>query len=437
MRIASSSAESNVGRKRRHNEDNFVAAPPVFAVADGMGGAQAGEVASELAADTVRETEFDPSASGIERVVTLIKAANLRVHDRAAVDAAASGMGTTMTVAMLDDDGSVVIGHVGDSRAYRLRDGELEQLTNDHSLVGELVRRGELTLQEAAVHPQRSVITRALGTEPDVDVDAFTVETRDGDVFLLCSDGLTSMVDPETIAGILRRHREHLDTAAHALIKAANDRGGDDNITAILFAVAEGDSDLTQQLPVVVPVPDPDLEDTLHPEDGVRLPDIVPAEVTMVVSADQLAKALQANQPPAPPPPPTPIPGPAPAEGSEAPDEVSAAPDETEAAAAAAAVPVAQPEDAKPPTTTLPAVAALGATAAVAPGGVSDPGEVSAPAPAPAPAWPAEAEAEAAAHESDAAPVERASPLRVSIAVLVIILLIVAIVLLVLDALPR
>src|SRR5262249_61179521 len=153
MRVASSSAESNVGRKRRHNEDSFVSAPPVFAVADGMGGAQAGEVASALAAGTVTETAGDPGAAPEERVVALIKAANVRVHERASSDASASGMGTTMTVAMLSDDGRVTIGHVGDSRAYRLRNDHLEQLTHDHSLVAELVRRGELTPDEAPVHP--------------------------------------------------------------------------------------------------------------------------------------------------------------------------------------------------------------------------------------------------------------------------------------------
>ena len=163
------------------------------------------------------------------------------MHQRAATDPAASGMGTTMTVAILQPDGKVAIGHVGDSRAYRLRDDQLEQLTDDHSLVAELVRRGELSPQEAAIHPQRSVITRALGTEADVDVDVFTVETRDGDVFLLCSDGLTTMVDAGTIERILVLNRGRLDAATHALIKAANDRGGDDNITAILFAVADGD----------------------------------------------------------------------------------------------------------------------------------------------------------------------------------------------------
>jgi PPM family protein phosphatase len=298
VRIGGAFAESDVGRKRRHNEDSYVSSPPVFVVADGMGGAQAGEVASALAAGTVGEIDHDPGADGLEQVTTLIKAANLRVHERATADASVSGMGTTMTVAMLQPDGMVAIGHVGDSRAYRLREGRLEQLTNDHSLVAELVRRGELSPEEAAVHPQRSVITRALGTEPDVDVDAFTVDTQNGDLFLLCSDGLSTMVDAETITGILARNYGHLEATAHALIKAANDRGGDDNITAILFLLADGDSE-PLAVPVLPPVPDPDDEDTLHPEDNVRLPDLPPAEVTMVVSAAEIAKALEAKDAPA------------------------------------------------------------------------------------------------------------------------------------------
>jgi serine/threonine protein phosphatase PrpC len=281
-----------VGRKRRHNEDSYVSNPPVFIVADGMGGAQAGEVASALAAGTVNEIDHDPGQDGLEQVVTLIKAANLRVHQRANADASASGMGTTMTVAMLQPDGMVAIGHVGDSRAYRLRDGRLEQLTDDHSLVAELVRRGELSPEEAAGHPQRSVITRALGTEPDVDVDAFTVDTKDGDVFLLCSDGLSTMVDPDTIAAILARNHGHLEAATRSLIKAANDRGGDDNITAILFLVADADRDPVT-VPLLPPVPDPTDEDTLHPEDNVRLPEIPPAEVTSVISAAEISKALE------------------------------------------------------------------------------------------------------------------------------------------------
>src|SRR5207245_1022553 len=147
-------------------------------------------------------------------VVQLIQEANRRVHQRATNDAAASGMGTTMTVALAGAGDVVAIGHVGDSRAYLLREGSLEQLTDDHSLVAELVRRGELSPEEAEVHPQRSVITRALGTDPDVDVDAFSVEAQPGDVYLICSDGLSDMVDERTLEEIVRRHRDDLDAAA-------------------------------------------------------------------------------------------------------------------------------------------------------------------------------------------------------------------------------
>jgi serine/threonine protein phosphatase PrpC len=269
--------ETDTGRKRRRNEDSFVCDPPLFAVADGMGGAQAGELASALAASALRE-RGDREPGGETQIVELVQEANRRVHQRALDDASASGMGTTMTVALFgEDDGSVTIGHVGDSRAYRLRDGRLEQLTDDHSLVAELVRRGELSAAEAEVHPQRSVITRALGTDPDVDVDTFTVPALPGDVFLLCSDGLTTMVSAEGIAELVLRHRDNLRSATRALIEAANDHGGDDNVTAVLFEVAKADEPGdTREAPVVVaapaPVPDPDEADTLHPEDRVISP---------------------------------------------------------------------------------------------------------------------------------------------------------------------
>src|SRR4051794_32760697 len=174
-----------------------------------MGGAQAGEVASSLAAAALRE-RGDGDGGGEERVADLIQEANRRVHQRAVNDESASGMGTTMTVALFHPDGSISIGHVGDSRAYLYRDSGLEQLTDDHSLVAELVRRGELSPEEAEVHPQRSVITRALGTDPDVDVDTFTVQALDGDLFLLCSDGLTTMLDAETLTAIVDRNRHDL-----------------------------------------------------------------------------------------------------------------------------------------------------------------------------------------------------------------------------------
>jgi protein phosphatase len=224
---------SHPGRRRRQNEDAYVVQPPLFAVADGMGGAKAGEVASGLAAAAVQESA-NVDASGEARVTSLIEEANRRVFRRATEDREASGMGTTMTVALVEDD-KVAFGHVGDSRAYLIRDGQLEQLTDDHSLVAELVRSGKLTPEEAETHPQRSVITRALGTEADVDVDTFSVEAAPGDLFLLCSDGLTSMVDDRTILDAVERHRQDLTAAAKALITAANRGGGEDNITVIFF----------------------------------------------------------------------------------------------------------------------------------------------------------------------------------------------------------
>src|SRR5437764_356686 len=230
--LGRTAAVTDTGRKRRHNEDVYVVDPPIFAIADGMGGANAGEVAAGLAADALR----GEGGRGAGAVVDLIQEANRRVYQRATEDAAASGMGTTMTVALLED-GRVRIGHVGDSRAYLLRDGELSQLTDDHSLVGELVRSGKLAPEEADTHPQRSVITRVLGTDPDVDVDTITIETRSGDLFLLCSDGLYSMVGNDRILELVERNRRDLDAAAKALVAAANRGGGDDNITVVAFEI--------------------------------------------------------------------------------------------------------------------------------------------------------------------------------------------------------
>jgi protein phosphatase len=178
-------------------------------------------------------------------------------------------MGTTMTVALVEDD-SVAFGHVGDSRAYLARAGAIEQLTEDHSLVAELVRGGKLSPEEAVDHPQRSVITRALGTDPDVDVDAFTVEPQAGDMFLICSDGLTTMVGDETILKVLEGHRGTLDEAAEELVKLANKAGGEDNITVIAFELTdepdERTVEQTQQLPAAAGADD---EDTLDELDAV------------------------------------------------------------------------------------------------------------------------------------------------------------------------
>jgi PPM family protein phosphatase len=278
------------GRKRRHNEDSYIHEPPLFAIADGMGGAKAGEVASGLAVEAL-QLRPDLSGDDVAYVVDLIQEANRRVYARAHEDADASGMGTTMTVALVDDASHrVTFGHVGDSRAYRVRDDALEQLTDDHSLVGELIRSGKLTREEAEVHPQRSVITRALGTDPNVDVDTFVVETQPGDIFLLCSDGLSGMVSDTTILKIVRDNRRDLPAAAKALVAAANRGGGDDNITVVVFALDGDEEETTRRMDAIAPPvadegegPEPDDEaDTLA---GIEAPAAVG---TMVVSVEEL-----------------------------------------------------------------------------------------------------------------------------------------------------
>jgi PPM family protein phosphatase len=259
MSIASYAGASDTGRKRRRNEDSYVIAPPIFAVADGMGGAQAGEIASRLAAAALEDT--DPGAkSGAERVTSLIQEANRRVHERAIADPSTSGMGTTMTVALVEGT-TVTFGHVGDSRAYRFRDGTIEQITEDHSLVNELLKSGKLSPEEADTHPQRSVITRAVGTDPDVDVDSFTIDAEVGDVFLICSDGLTDMVDDEDIRSVLEKFHNDLDRATKSLVSAANRGGGEDNITVVAFEISEDGAE-TARMPAVdddtmenIPVP--------------------------------------------------------------------------------------------------------------------------------------------------------------------------------------
>jgi PPM family protein phosphatase len=279
------------GRKRRHNEDSYVHKPPLFAVADGMGGAKAGEVASGLAVEAL---QLRPDVSGDKEayVAELIQEANRRVYERATEDAAASGMGTTMTVALVDDrTGRVTIGHVGDSRAYRIRGGELEQLTDDHSLVGELIRSGKLTPEEAVVHPQRSVITRALGTDPDVDVDTFVVDAQPGDLFLICSDGLTSMVSDEAILKLVNDHPGELQATAKALVAAANRGGGDDNITVIVFALESDGEAATRRMDAIAAPDDgdPEDEDTLS---GLEAP---PTVGTMVMSVEELEQHAAAD----------------------------------------------------------------------------------------------------------------------------------------------
>jgi PPM family protein phosphatase len=238
LRIIEHVGRTDVGRQRSVNEDSLVLAPPFFAVADGMGGAKAGEVASAMATETF-EGEADSGEPAEAQLTRILREANRRIYDLAVSDDSHRGMGTTVTAAKVTDN-EVSLGHVGDSRAYRLRDGELEQLTRDHSLVAELERSGQITPEAAEHHPQRSIITRALGPEPDVQVDTYTLAGRDGDLFLICSDGLTSMISDDELGSILRSS-DSLDEAAESLVRAANQSGGKDNITVVMFRLGNGD----------------------------------------------------------------------------------------------------------------------------------------------------------------------------------------------------
>jgi len=235
--IVDSAGVTQTGNVRRSNEDAYLMRSPLFMVADGMGGAQAGEIASRMCAEAFAQADLiGPAPTDVLR--DTIRVANSRILERSRSDPDAAGMGTTVTAAFMDDGGTIAFAHVGDSRAYLLRDGSLQRLSDDHSLVGELVRKGELSETDAERHPQRSVITRALGTDESVEVDTFEVRARDGDVFLLCSDGLNTMVPEPAIADIMAG-----DGAAAAiardLVRAALQGGGEDNVTAIVFRIGE------------------------------------------------------------------------------------------------------------------------------------------------------------------------------------------------------
>ena len=240
---------SHVGRQRQHNEDNFLVADEakLYLVADGMGGHAAGEIASKIAVDSISEfivhTKEDdgtwPHAydehfgRATNRLMAALRLANTRVLEAMRKDARLRGMGTTV-VACLADDAKMSVAHVGDSRAYLIRDGAMSRLTNDHSWVFEQVQAGMLTEAEAEKHPLRNVITRALGGALSVTPDAAVVESQSGDVYLLCSDGLTGMVPEDEILRVVSENGHDLEKACQKLIDIANERGGLDNVTAIL-----------------------------------------------------------------------------------------------------------------------------------------------------------------------------------------------------------
>src|SRR6201996_3785616 len=253
LRVAEHYSGTDTGRQRRANEDSLLARAPLFVVADGMGGAQAGEVASRLAVES-----FEPGVQDASQpeaaLAALAPPANARIYELSHSNAEQAGMGTTLTAVYVGER-EIAIAHVGDSRAYRLREGELLRLTEDHSLVDELLRQGRLTPEEAVEHPQRSVITRALGPEGTVEVDTRSYTARDGDVYLLCSDGLTTMLAEQQLASILTAHAT-LREAGEALIAAANEAGGRDNITVVLLRVEELGVDaapMTEEAPAAQP----------------------------------------------------------------------------------------------------------------------------------------------------------------------------------------
>jgi protein phosphatase len=255
--VTQHAALSDIGLHRQTNEDSYVAAPPLFVVCDGMGGAEAGEVASAIAVETLA-TRF---AAG-DALAAAARVANEAVFARANARAEESGMGTTLTAVMVDgEEGRFA--HVGDSRAYRLRDGRLDLLSDDHTLVGEMVREGRLSQEEAAAHPQRSILSRALGTEATVQVDEFTTDLRPGDVLLLCSDGLSGEVPDDALRDILGAHDDPAETAA-GLIDAARAAGGHDNITAVVIRLLAGDEDGTvgggESTPALAGAADPGLD---------------------------------------------------------------------------------------------------------------------------------------------------------------------------------
>jgi protein phosphatase len=226
---------SDIGQVREGNEDSYLVEPPLYAVADGMGGHRGGEVASQLALETVEELFL----AGEGTLADQVRKANRVVFSRSASDKKVTGMGTTLTAAQIEDDEAHLV-HVGDSRAYLERAGSLRMLTEDHTLVNRMVKAGEISAAEADVHPHRNVLLRALGTDPDVEVDEQDVGLLVGDRLLLCSDGLTSMVAEEQVQAILESEPSP-QTAAERLVRAANRAGGIDNITVVVLDALEDD----------------------------------------------------------------------------------------------------------------------------------------------------------------------------------------------------
>lgn len=298
-------SRTDVGRRREHNEDALLAESPVFAVADGVGGSAKGEVASRTSLDTFRTRAQEiagarSSGDAVAAMERAVLAANSAVHEAQLRDHTLGGMATTITATVVRDGGEVIVGHVGDSRLYVLSAAGARMATEDHSVVAELVRSGKLDAAEAAHHPQRNVITRALGPNDDVSVDAFVLHVGPGDWLLACSDGLTEHVDDHELATTVLEHARTPDRAVERLVEMANERGGSDNISVVIVQPVPSDvsgelsiealhaaAATTSQLPRVAPSDAPaessgplpavtsdttdelpEMEPIQHPEDG-------------------------------------------------------------------------------------------------------------------------------------------------------------------------
>lgn len=278
--VARHGALTDIGLHRKTNEDTFVVQPPLYAICDGMGGANAGEVASGIAAETL--------AAEVARGTPLhaaAEAANAAVYQRAQGHRGESGMGTTLTALLLEGD-AARFAHIGDSRIYLLRGDELRQISDDHSLVGEMVRDGHLTVEEAAVHPHRSILSRALGTEAQAQIDEFGLDLLPGDVLLLCSDGLSGPVSADEILAALTR--DDPQEAAELLIQEARRRGGPDNITAVVVRLDEAPD------AAAAPADEAEVTEIVRPASGGVEADT--SELPFVVDAAAADEGVEADE---------------------------------------------------------------------------------------------------------------------------------------------
>ncbi len=280
-------AKTDVGRVRQGNEDSYLVAEPVFAVADGMGGHLGGEIASETAVETITEAVRADAPQDAATLASLVRRANSAIWEKAQGDPNLRGMGTTCTLVLVRDH-ELHVAHVGDSRAYLLRAGELSQLTEDHTLVGRMVREGRLSAEEAERHPQRSIITRALGVDAEVEVDEMTIGIEEGDRFLLCSDGLTSMVDSEEVHNVLSGERDP-DSAVERLVGVANAAGGEDNVTVVLIdIVGDGEASAAPTAPAAAAAAPPPPRQRENTD-----PDPVPAAPAVATGVHRLENVPQ------------------------------------------------------------------------------------------------------------------------------------------------